>query len=355
MNTTLVADLIAAGVRFRPEEGIAIAQQLIHARTTPGAMTPPAVPLGPPSPENVHLHADGSVSCEGYQVTPAVFEMAIFLQTLLPPGALQVPGALRYAIARGLLDVDAPPYDSVGEFSRRTRAVRAGRAAGGRAGAAGSRAWAARNPWLWTSTRGASPGRSPPQRSGGGSTSPRASGGRSPVVRREPGTYRPVASRRREATLPAALRHCRSARGRSDARRCCRSPGPSDANARCFSAPGERVRRARRSRRAAGDACWPPGGAARSTGPPGSAASSGGEGPTRSIGPTGYIGQIRSVGPLRSAGPIRSAAGPGARPPAASRLFAGVRVERRRDVLPHRRDARCAQRAGDDADIVGRR
>ena len=118
MNITLVADLIAAGVQFRPEEGIAIAQQLIHAQTTPGGLTPLTVPLGPPSPDNVHLHADGSVSCDGYQVTPAVFEMAILLQTLLPPGALQVPGALRYAIARGLLDVDAPPYDSVGEFSR---------------------------------------------------------------------------------------------------------------------------------------------------------------------------------------------------------------------------------------------
>jgi hypothetical protein len=118
MNTTPVADLIAAGVQFRPEEGIAIAQQLIHAQTTPGGSTPLTVPLGPPSPDNVHLHADGSVSCAGYQVTPAVFEMAILLQTLLPPGAVQVPGALRYAIARGLLDVDVPPYDSVDEFSR---------------------------------------------------------------------------------------------------------------------------------------------------------------------------------------------------------------------------------------------
>jgi hypothetical protein len=118
MNSTLIADLIAAGVELRPEEAVAIAQQLIHASATLSDSTPPTAPLGPPSPGNVQLRADGSVTCGGYHVTPAVFEMAILLQTLLPPGSLQVPGGLRYAIARGLLEVDAPPFDSIEEFSR---------------------------------------------------------------------------------------------------------------------------------------------------------------------------------------------------------------------------------------------
>jgi hypothetical protein len=118
MNNTLIADLIAAGVQLRPEEAVAIAQQLIHAPATLVDSTSPTAPLGPPSPGNVQLHADGSVTCDGYHVTPAVFEMAILLQTLLPPGSLRVPGALRYAIARGLLEVDAPPFDSIEEFSR---------------------------------------------------------------------------------------------------------------------------------------------------------------------------------------------------------------------------------------------
>jgi len=51
-------------------------------------------------------------------VTPSVFEAALLLQSMLPAGAGQVPGALRYAIARGLLEVVAPPFESIGDFSR---------------------------------------------------------------------------------------------------------------------------------------------------------------------------------------------------------------------------------------------
>jgi Tol biopolymer transport system component len=118
MTTIITADLLAAGVRFRSEEAVAIAQQLIHGVEPPGGTPPMTAPLGPPSPDNVHLYADGSVTCVGCYVKPAVFEIAILLQTLLPAGAFQVPGGLRYAIARGVLDVDAPPYDSIEEFSR---------------------------------------------------------------------------------------------------------------------------------------------------------------------------------------------------------------------------------------------
>src|SRR5262249_15420438 len=44
--------------------------------------------------------------------------LAILLQQLLPPGTPKVPGALRYGIARALHDVDAPPFDSIEDFSR---------------------------------------------------------------------------------------------------------------------------------------------------------------------------------------------------------------------------------------------
>jgi hypothetical protein len=43
--------------------------------------------------------------------------MAILLQQLLPPGRPKVPGALRYVIARALHEVDAPPFDSIHDFS----------------------------------------------------------------------------------------------------------------------------------------------------------------------------------------------------------------------------------------------
>jgi hypothetical protein len=50
--------------------------------------------------------------------TPAVSEVGIFLDELLPAGSPRVPGALRYSIARSLLNVDVPPFDSLDDFSR---------------------------------------------------------------------------------------------------------------------------------------------------------------------------------------------------------------------------------------------
>ena len=60
----------------------------------------------------------GSVVCRGCVVTPAVSEVAIFLEQLLPAGLPRVPGPLRYTIARALLNVDVRPFDSLEELSR---------------------------------------------------------------------------------------------------------------------------------------------------------------------------------------------------------------------------------------------
>ena len=48
---------------------------------------------------------------------PGLPEVAQFLQTLLDSAA-KVPGALRYTVARALLEVDAPPFESLADFSR---------------------------------------------------------------------------------------------------------------------------------------------------------------------------------------------------------------------------------------------
>jgi hypothetical protein len=142
-----VAEVLATGVDVKPEEAIAIAQQLIHpapprARPSTGGGEDDAVramfavdrtrmtavkprdaaidaphAYGPPSAENVFLETDGSVSCTACDVTPAVSEAARFLQQLLPPDGVRIPGSLRYTIARALLEVDAPPYDSLADFS----------------------------------------------------------------------------------------------------------------------------------------------------------------------------------------------------------------------------------------------
>src|SRR4029453_4028806 len=86
-----------------------------HKTVAPDAATNPR--FGPPSACNVYLESDGSVSCAACDVTFATSEVARFLQEILPPETSRMPGSLRYAIARALLEVDAPPFDSVAEFS----------------------------------------------------------------------------------------------------------------------------------------------------------------------------------------------------------------------------------------------
>jgi hypothetical protein len=108
-----IAELQDAGVTLRADEAVAIAQKLIHE----GPALPAQPPFGPPSAANVCLCDDGSVTCRGCEMTPTVSEIAIFVQSLLRADATHVPGGLRYAIARALLDVDAPPFESLAEFS----------------------------------------------------------------------------------------------------------------------------------------------------------------------------------------------------------------------------------------------
>src|SRR6185295_18262602 len=117
-TTASIAELQQAGVTLEAGEAVAIAQQLIQTLRhgdDGGAVEPP---YGPPTAKNVFLNADGSVSCAACGTTPAISEIAIFLDALLPAGSPRVPGGLRYIIARGLLEVDVAPFDSIDEFSR---------------------------------------------------------------------------------------------------------------------------------------------------------------------------------------------------------------------------------------------
>jgi hypothetical protein len=112
-HTTTIADLIDAGVAIEPHEAVALVLELIQNPTC----DPPEPPFGPPSLANVYLEADGSVACRACEATPAVSEIAILLQRLLGDTPQRAPGGLRYAIARALLEVDAPPFDSVNDFA----------------------------------------------------------------------------------------------------------------------------------------------------------------------------------------------------------------------------------------------
>ena len=111
-----LAELSHAGIVPTPEEAIAIAQQLIKTRAGHDGAEPARPPFGPPTPANVYVAADGTVSCAGCDAALATFEVAIFLESILPSG-VRVPGGLRYTLARALLDVDAPPYGSLEDFS----------------------------------------------------------------------------------------------------------------------------------------------------------------------------------------------------------------------------------------------
>jgi hypothetical protein len=126
MTRASIAELQDAGVRLDAEEAVAIAQRLIEALQHGDAGAGVAPPYGPPAAANVYVNADGSVSCAGCGATPAVSEVAIFLDALLPAGSPRVPGGLRYAIARGLLDVDVRPFDSLDEFAEALSRYEAG-------------------------------------------------------------------------------------------------------------------------------------------------------------------------------------------------------------------------------------
>jgi hypothetical protein len=110
-----LADVLNTGAAFDHHAAVAIVQELIESIATGVDVNPP---FGPPSLENVWLASDGSVACHACATSPAVFEMAILLDAMLPRSAnVRVPGALRYTIARGLLEVDVSPFDSINDFA----------------------------------------------------------------------------------------------------------------------------------------------------------------------------------------------------------------------------------------------
>jgi hypothetical protein len=109
---TSIAELQRAGIAIRASEAVAVVQKLINERP----ITAPKPPFAPPSTHNVLVYEQGNVACSGCDVKPAVSEIAILLEAMLPPGT-RMPGALHYTIARALLNVEAPPFGSIEEFS----------------------------------------------------------------------------------------------------------------------------------------------------------------------------------------------------------------------------------------------
>jgi hypothetical protein len=112
-STITLAELRDGPAGIHPHEAVAVAQKLILGGCDPGDAHPP---FGPLSPSTVSIDAAGAVHCGGCAATPSVSEVGILLQDLLSRPASRVPGGLRYAISRALLDVEAPPFDTLQDF-----------------------------------------------------------------------------------------------------------------------------------------------------------------------------------------------------------------------------------------------
>jgi len=104
--------LLDEGIALEAHEAVAIAQQVIRA-----AARVDGVSDSPVSADGVSVAANGSVQT-ALTIAPEVNDIARLLDAMLPQdGTVRVPGALRYAIARGLGIVDAPPFESLAAFS----------------------------------------------------------------------------------------------------------------------------------------------------------------------------------------------------------------------------------------------
>jgi hypothetical protein len=102
-------DVIDTGVSFTWAEAVAVVQQVIacHERERAGAPTAPCL-------ENLWIAPDGAVLCEGGWPALTVGDAAMLLETCLRrAGETNVPGGLRYTLARAMRQVDAPPLDSI--------------------------------------------------------------------------------------------------------------------------------------------------------------------------------------------------------------------------------------------------
>jgi hypothetical protein len=101
-------------IDIQPHEAVAVAQALI--RREPECVA--HATYGPLSLDTIAVDERGGVLCLGHAATPSVAEVAIVLQQLLSNPGVRVPGGLRYCVSRALHEVDAPPFDSVEQFSR---------------------------------------------------------------------------------------------------------------------------------------------------------------------------------------------------------------------------------------------
>ncbi len=111
---TSIAEVLGCGIALTASEAVAIARAALACDLTRAAGS--EAPSGRPLPDTIFVEADGSIVGR-HAAPPSISDVALLLRTLLPAGSPGVPGGLRYAIARALGEVDAPPFDSLEDFS----------------------------------------------------------------------------------------------------------------------------------------------------------------------------------------------------------------------------------------------
>ena len=102
-----ISDLKQTGLVLNVDEALAITQQLVNS----------SEPCGHPSEDGVFIDENGRITTADSQTAITVLEAGALLQALIP-SPIAASGSLRYAIARALCAVEAPPFESLEEFSQ---------------------------------------------------------------------------------------------------------------------------------------------------------------------------------------------------------------------------------------------
>src|SRR4051812_22706566 len=113
MEQKTLAELFDRNVEIVFADAVAIAQQLI---CEPAVLGGAQAPYGPLTLESVAVTVEGAVRCLHTDATPTVVEVGLLLHDLLRRSQ-RVPGRLRYTVGRALHEVEAPPFESIQEFS----------------------------------------------------------------------------------------------------------------------------------------------------------------------------------------------------------------------------------------------
>jgi Tol biopolymer transport system component len=112
-----VSDFLSRGIGIEPDEAVALVLELISDLRIRGDAEPGSA-ADSLTVDSILLGPDGTVRCDRGAAAPAVSDVGRLLDTIIRAGApKRVSGALRFTIARAVLEVDVPPFASLEELA----------------------------------------------------------------------------------------------------------------------------------------------------------------------------------------------------------------------------------------------